>query len=191
MTSSSPSEKPDPSGRGRAGEAPSAAEELIVGRLVGVFGRIGEVKLLPLTDFPERIGNYESLLLRFPGGREEQRRVERARPHKGVLLLKLAGCDSIDAAEMLIGAEAWIRPEQAGPLPEGHFYVHDLIGLDVVTLDGEALGAISEVLRGPANDVYVAGKYLIPATHDAVAEIDMASRRLVVRSRQFLEPEEA
>jgi 16S rRNA processing protein RimM len=181
MTSSSPFEKPDP----------PSAEELVVGRIVGSFGRVGEVKLLPLTDFPERLGRYESLLLRLPDGRAERRRVERARPHKGVILLKLAGCDSIDDAERLRGAEAWIGPDQAGPLPEGHHYVHDLIGLAVVTQDGEALGTVSEVLRGPANDVYVAGKYLIPATHDAVAAIDMEGRRLIVRSRAFLDAEEA
>lgn len=166
-------------------------EDLLVGRIVGSFGRIGEVKLLPLTDFPERLGSYESLLFRFPDGRSERLRVERARPHKGVFLVKLAGVDSIEAAERLRGAEVRIEARQVEPLPEGHFYVHDLIGLAVVTPDGERLGAISEVLRGPANDVYVAGKYLIPATRDAIAEIDMEGRRVVVRSREFLEPEEA
>jgi 16S rRNA processing protein RimM len=152
---------------------------------------VGEVKLLPLTDFPERLGSYPFLLLRFPGGRDERRAVERARPHKGVILIKFAECESIDDAEALRGAEVWIDAAHAGPLPEGHFYVHDLIGLEVVTPSGESLGMISEVLRGPANDVYVAGKYLIPATHDAIEAIDLEGRRLVVRSREFLEPDEA
>lgn len=185
MTSSSPSENRDASG------AAPAPEDLVVGRIVGPFGRVGEVKLLPLTDFPERLGAYPSLLLHFAGGRTERRRVERARPHKGVILLKFEGCSSIDDAEALRGAEVRIEGAHAGPLPDGHHYVHDLIGLAVVTPEGEQLGEISEVLRGPANDVYVAGKYLIPATHDAVASIDMAGRRLVVRSREFLEADEA
>jgi 16S rRNA processing protein RimM len=197
MTSSSPSGKPDPAaadpGVGRP-TPPGSADPpggLLVGRVVGPFGRIGEVKLLPLTDFPERLAHYDSLLFRFPGGRSERRRLERARPHKGVVLLKLEGCESIDDAETLRGAEAWIDASQAAALPEGHYYVHDLIGLHVVTPDGESLGTVSEVLRGPANDVYVAGRYLIPATHDAIAAIDLERRRLIVRSREFLEAEEA
>lgn len=164
---------------------------LLIGRIVGPFGRVGEVKVLPLTDFPERLSQYGTLRFRFPGGREESRVVERTRPHKGVILVKLAGCESIDDAETWRDAEVWIDGEQARPLPEGHYYVHDLIGMEVMTPNGESLGTISEVLRGPANDVYVAGKYLIPATHDAVAGIDLPGRRVIVRSREFLEPDEA
>jgi 16S rRNA processing protein RimM len=164
--------------------------DLLVGRIVGPFGRVGEVKLLPLTDFPERLRTYDHLLLKSTEGSSERRAIERVRPHKGVWLVKFAGSDSIDDAEALRGMEAWISAEQVGPLPEGHVYVHDLIGLEAVTLKGERLGTVSEVLRGPANDVYVVGRYLIPATHDAVAEIDMGARRLIVRSREFLEAEE-
>jgi 16S rRNA processing protein RimM len=171
----------------RSGGSPG---ELLLGRIVGPFGRVGEVKLYPYTDFPERIGEYETLTLRMPDGRSQTREVERARPHKGVILVKLGGVDSIDEAEALRDAEVWIDASQAAPLPEGHYYLHDLIGLQVVAPDGEVLGEISEVLRGPANDVYVAGPYLIPATHDAVAAVDLEARRLIVRSREFLEAEE-
>jgi 16S rRNA processing protein RimM len=180
MTSSSRSEN-------RSAEK---AGDLLLGRVVGPFGRIGEVKLFPYTDFPERLGEYEALSFRWEGGRAETYPVERARPHKGVILLKLRGIDSIDDAEALRDTEVWIDASQAAPLPEGHFYLHDVVGLEVVTVDGEALGRVTEVLRGPANDVYVAGPYMIPATHDAVATIDLEARRLVVRSREFLEAEE-
>jgi 16S rRNA processing protein RimM len=168
-----------------------APEDLLVGQIVGPFGRIGEVKLLPLTDFPERLAERKSLLLRWPDGREDRRRVQRARPHKGVLLVKFEGSESIDDAETLRGAEVWVDREQAAPLPPGHHYVHEILGLLAVTPEGEEIGPVTEVIRGPANDVYVAGGLLIPATHDAIATIDMENRRLVVRSRAFLEPEEA
>jgi 16S rRNA processing protein RimM len=172
---------------------PSSAEpeELLVGRVVGPFGRIGEVKLLPLTDYPEHLAGRRALLLRWPDGRAEQRRVERARPHKGVLLFKFEGSDSIDDAEALRGAEVFVGREQAAPLPPGHHYVHEILGLLAVTLDGEEIGPVTEVIRGPANDVYLAGGLLIPATHDAIAAIDLENRRLVIRSREFLEAEEA
>jgi 16S rRNA processing protein RimM len=170
--------------------SPDSPEELLAGRVVGPFGRVGEVKLLPLTDFPERLAEREMLLLRWPDGRADRRHLERARPHKNVWLLKLAGSDSIDDAETLRGAEVWVSLEEAAPLPPGHHYVHEILGLLAVTLDGEEIGSVTEVIRGPANDVYVAGGLLIPATHDAIAAIDVANRRLVVRSREFLEAEE-
>jgi hypothetical protein len=74
----------------------------------------------------------------------------------------------------------------AEPLPEGHFYLHDVIGLRAVTADGEELGIVTDVLRSPANDVYVAGSLLIPAVKAVVDRIDPAAGLLVVHSKDAL-----
>ena len=60
----------------------------------------------------------------------------------------------------------------------------------MLTPEGEELGRITEVMEGASNDVYVAGRYLIPATHDAVLRLDPEEGVLVVRSREYLEGEE-
>src|SRR5712691_7592261 len=76
-------------------------------------------------------------------------------------------------------------PEAAGrPLGNGRFYHHQVVGLPVQTGSGQHLGTIAEVLERPANDVWVsregAVEHLIPATRDAVLEVDLEARRVVV-----------
>jgi len=161
-----------------------------VGRIVGTHGLRGEVKVLPLTDFPERLGEYRHVTLRWPDGKEEPHEITASRAHKNVVLVKLKGLQDINQVERLRDAELWVPAEELAPLPEGHFYVHEILGMRVVTTSGEEIGRVTEVIRGPANDVYAAGGLLIPATRDAVEQIDPEARVIVVRSREFLVGEE-
>ena len=171
-------------------EAQPAPENLTVGVLVGVHGIAGEVKLRPLTEFPERLSSLKTLHLRFRTGEEQRLRVTGSRWHREMLLVKLEGVTSRDAADALRGAEVLVPVDAAAPLPEGRFYEHQIIGLRVITPEGEELGRIREIMRVPSNDVYLAGPYLIPATRDAVLRIDPEEGVMVVRSREYLEGEE-
>jgi 16S rRNA processing protein RimM len=182
MTSSKRSGTPP-----RSNEAPRS---LVVGVLVGPHGIQGEIKLRPLTEFPERLPALKELRLRHPEGDEEIRRVLGSRWNKELLLVRLEGVGDRDAAEELRGAEVLIPIEEAPPLPEGRYYEHQIIGLRVVTPQGEELGTVSQVMPGASNDVYVAGKYLIPATHDAIQRLAPEEGVIVVRSREYLEGEE-
>jgi 16S rRNA processing protein RimM len=171
-------------------ETPPLTDELIVGELVGPFGVAGEVKLYPLTDFPERLQRYRRLTLALPDGSRREVRILRARPHKNLWLLKLRDVNKPEEAEALRGARAIVPAERAEPLPEGHFYLHDVIGLRAVTAAGEELGTVTDVLRSPANDVYVIGDLLIPAVKAIVDRIDPAAGLLVIHSRDALAIEE-
>jgi 16S rRNA processing protein RimM len=171
-------------------ETPPPIDGLIVGELVGPFGIVGEVKLYPLTDFPERLRRYRRLALALPDGSRREVRVQRVRPHKNLWLLKLRDVNTPEEAEALRGAQAIVPAELAEPLPEGHFYLHDVIGLRAVTPEGEELGTVTDVLRNPANDVYVVGSLLIPAVKEIVARIDPEQGVLVVRSKEALAVEE-
>jgi 16S rRNA processing protein RimM len=80
------------------------------------------------------------------------------------------------------------------PLPEGHFYHHELLGLEVVDEDGALLGQLSEILQTGANDVYVVkaaqrGELLLPAIESVVVRIDVAGHRIQVRVPDGLIPE--
>jgi 16S rRNA processing protein RimM len=172
-------------------ETPPPTDALIVGEVVGPFGVGGEVKLYPLTDFPERLRRYRRLILALPDGSRPEVRVQRARPHKNVWLLKLRDVNTPEEAEALRGAQAMVPAHLAEPLPEGHFYLHDVIGLRAVTAAGEELGTVTDVLRSPANDVYVVGDLLIPAVKEIIERIDPAEGILVVRSKEALAAEEA
>jgi 16S rRNA processing protein RimM len=172
-------------------ETPPPIDGLIVGELVGPFGIVGEVKLYPTTDFPERLQRYRRLLLALPDGSRQEVRVQRARPHKNLWVLKLRDINTPEQAEALRGAQAMVPAALAEPLPEGHFYLHDIIGLRVVTPGGEELGTVTDVLRSPANDVYVVGgSLLVPAVKEIVDRIDPTAGVLVIRSMEALLTEE-
>ena len=167
-----------------------APKHLLAGVFVGPHGIQGEVKLQPQTDYPERLRRRKSLLIRHPDGREETLRLRGSRIHKTLILVRLEGVTDRNQAEALRGAEILVPIEEAAPLPEGQYYEHQIIGLRVLTPEGEELGRIERILECGPNDVYVAGKWMIPATHDAVLKLSPEEGVLIVRSRAYLEGEE-
>lgn len=150
-----------------------------VGQVAGAYGLDGAVKVIPLTDFVDRFDAGATFLI---DGTERQ--VEWSRTGQLGLVLKLRGIDNRTMAGLFRGRYLEV-PETAGrPLAEGHFYHHQVVGLTVLTSSGKQLGTIAEVLERPANDVWVSREgvveHLIPATRDAVIEVDVAAGRVVV-----------
>jgi 16S rRNA processing protein RimM len=150
-----------------------------VGRVVGVFGIKGAVKVRTLTDFPDRFAPGSELQV---GG--VARRVEWSREQATGLVMKLAGVDDRTAAETLRGRFLEVPDETLRSLPAGRWYHHDLVGLSVATESGTDLGTLVEVVPRPANDLWVARRggreHLVPVTRDAVLDVDLAQRRVVV-----------
>jgi len=116
--------------------------------------------------------------------------VTATRWHKDRVLLTLQGCEDRTAAERLRGLLVQVPIEEAMPLSEDEYYAHELIGLDVVTVEGEDLGRISEVLFTNANDVYVVvgprGQILLPAIADVIVRVDLDAGQMVVRLMEGL-----
>jgi 16S rRNA processing protein RimM len=165
-------------------------QRLVIAIVVGAHGIRGEVKLRPVTEFPERIPPMKELRLRLPEGEERSVRVLGIRHNNEIFLARLEGVESRDDAEDLRGAEVLVDAAEAAPLPEGRYYEHEILGLRVFTPDGEELGRVEQVIPGASNDVYVAGRWMIPATHDAVLRLAPEEGVLVVRSKEYLEGEE-
>jgi len=163
--------------------------DIIIGEVVSPFGLRGEVKVRPTTDFPEHLGGLEEV---YVGKGSPPRRsgrilkIERARPHKGAVVVKFAGIDDISSAETLRGMELRIGESELMPLEEDEYYIHDIIGLDVETTEGKHLGRVKEILRTPAHDVYVTDRAMIPAVKEFIASIDLDRKKMVVRSVEGL-----
>ncbi len=155
---------------------------LAVGYIVGAHGLRGEVRVELHTDFPDR---FVPGLRVYLGEELEPIDVQHARPHQNQLLLLLDGIHNRAAAEELRGLWLFIPDEQAAPLEEDTYFVHDIIGLRVVTDDGRALGKITEVLITGANDVYVVQdaskrEVLLPAIADVVRLVDLDAGEMTV-----------
>lgn len=150
-----------------------------VGQVLGAFGIEGAVKVLPLTDFDDRFEPGSKLWLEGASFSVEWSRVG----PKG-LVVKLRGLDDRTHAELHCGHYLEIAEAESRPLPAGSYYHHQLVGLRVTTASGEELGTISEVLERPANDVWIASsgpvEQLIPATHDAVIDVDLTGGTVTV-----------
>jgi len=166
-----------------------AAEEpwsLVIGRVMSTHGYQGEVKVEPLTDFPQRFQDLDQVCLQFPQGRESVLAVESARMAGSRVILKFKQYQSRESAAELRGALLKVKRSMAVDLPEGHYFFHQIIGLLVVTTTGENLGEITEVLRTGANDVYVTDRVLIPATKEVVRDIDLEAGVMTIEPLEGL-----
>lgn len=157
----------------------SPPEFLIVGRVVAPWGRRGEVKVEVVSDFPDRFAAGQTVYVD-----SEPLRIEDSRFHRQHVLLKFAGIDSIEEAQKLRQQGLTIPLSQARELLPDEFYIFQLVGLDVLTADGQALGRIIDVMATGSNDVYVVagerGEILIPAIEDVVLSIDLDKGRVLV-----------
>jgi 16S rRNA processing protein RimM len=172
------------------------AWSLTIGVIVAPFGLAGEVKVRLETDFPERFTRLTQVCLRPPDGEARLCSVENTRPHKGQILLRLRGVASIDDAERLRNVLVQVRPEDAVPLPPNEFYIYDLVGCEVVSVDGVRLGTLTSVIRGTGNDAYVIdggarGEILLPAIHEVIRSVDLSTRRITVSPTPGLLPGQA
>jgi len=162
-------------------------DELIIGRIAKAHGLSGAVKIEPLTDFPERFRDLKTVLLQPAQGPAQTRGVLGAEVSPEGVILRLEGCVDRAAAEALRGAYLKIKRADAVALPPGHYFIADIVGLEVVTPAGVSLGRITEVIRTGANDVYVTPKAMIPAVRDVVKSVDLKAGRMVAEPWEELE----
>jgi 16S rRNA processing protein RimM len=152
------------------------------GRVVNTHGIRGELKIEPWCDDPGLFLNIKKINI----GNNEHR-IKSARIHKNSVLVMIDGISSIDEAGPLIRETVYIERAEI-KLDKSQYFIKDLIGLDVVNHeDSEPLGKLADVLKLPANDVYVVRgdkEYMVPAVKEFIREIDMESRVM----RVFLIP---
>lgn len=173
-----------------------ADQFLAVARISRPQGRQGEVAAEILTDFPERFEKLRQAYLENPGRAPELRTIESCWFHKGRIILKFDGVDSIDAAERLRGRHILVPQEEKVPLPEHQYYVADLVGCRVLrepTLEevGRVIGVDTtggaSILRvelcGPPGEPQRGGKLreaLVPLAQAICTRIDPAARVIVI-----------
>nr|WP_283244902.1 ribosome maturation factor RimM [Gehongia tenuis] len=163
---------------------------MCVGTIVKPQGIRGEVKVMPLTDDPARFYDLSEAFFKGEGGFTPVA-VTGARIQDTNVFLTLAGVTDRNGAEQLRGRELYVHRSRAVRLPEGRYFICDLIGLPVTDEKGVPVGRLEEVLQPGANDVYVIQgerEYLVPVIPDAVLDIDL-DRGITVAS-SFLEAEE-
>jgi len=155
-----------------------AGDVVVVGRVVGAFGVRGWVRVQSFTNPPENLLDYDPWLLKGGDGWQHAGR-QQARIQAQGLVAELRGVEDRDAAEALKGALIGVPASSLPRTDADEYYWRDLIGLAVLTLDGERLGRVVEMLATGANDVMVVAlepggeRELIPFDRRYVPEVDL------------------
>jgi 16S rRNA processing protein RimM len=168
-----------------------AEKDVVIGKIIGTYGNRGMVKIFPLTDFPERFLKMSKMTLENDGNIREYT-VSQAKKHQKYIVVKYDQVTDMTMAETLKGSLIKISKDELMPLPEGSFYIFDIIGLEVYSVDGEFIGVVEDVLQTGANDVYVINNkekkeqkpLLIPALKEVVKEIDIKGGKMVISPLQ-------
>lgn len=154
--------------------------DLLIGMVATTFGNKGELKVWPQTEHPERFSRLEHVWIGMPGSEGRVMNIKSVWFHKGAVIMKLAEVPDMIAAGQYRGAEVRIPASEIMPLPENEYYIHDIVGLEAVTTEGESLGTVREVLHSPANDVYVTDRAMIPAVKQFIEKIDLEGGKVIV-----------
>ena len=163
-----------------------------IARIVRPRGNSGEVAAEDLSDSIERFKTTREVLLADPGGGRREAVIEKAWRHKGRLILKLTGVESITDAEALRGYEVQIPANELAALPDGEYFLDDLVGCEVVDEEGgRTIGEVTDVLEpgGPLLLEIGAGGHevLVPLVTAICRDVDVEGRKIRVRLPEGLE----
>ena len=155
-----------------------------VGVITSAHGIRGEVNVFPTTDDPGKFEDLKEVLL-DKNGEKVPCAIEHVKYFKKMVILKLAGIDDRNTADLYRQKELFVSREDAVPLEEGQYYLADLIGLQVISDEGDELGELYDILETGANDVYVVrnGKkkdLLLPATEECILAVDLDAQTMTV-----------
>jgi len=147
-------------------------KKVVIGKISAPHGVRGEVRIVPLTDFPERFENLKTVFLEDDSKME----LESVKFSNKFIIAKFKNINSRNDIEIFNGKLLMLNRSDIPSLPEGEYYNFDIIGLEVIDDKGSKLGKITEVLKTGSNDVYVVeGKkqLLVPALKKVVKEINL------------------
>ena len=157
---------------------------LEIGQIVNTFGIKGQVKVKPFTD---DINRFDELKEVYVEKKHELKlfQIEKVNYSKNMVILKLKGIETPEQAETLRNSYLKINRKDAKKLPEGTYYIADLIGLDVYTDEDEFLGKVDYIYNAGSSDIYVVkdeqGKeVLLPAIKDVLKQVDLENGKIIV-----------
>lgn len=157
---------------------------LELGQIVNVKGLKGEVKVNSFTDDNTKFERIPKVFVKQKQNLTEYE-IEKVGYNKNQVIIKFKNINTVEEAEKLRNSYIVVDREIFGELPEGVYYIADLIGLDVYTESNEYLGKVDDIFSTGSNDVYVVkdktGKQkLLPGIDEVIKKIDLESSKIIV-----------
>lgn len=155
-----------------------------IGQIVNTFGIKGEVKVNPFTDDIEQFERLKSILVE-KNKKLLEVEIENVRYQKHLVILKLKNIEDMNTAEKYKGCYIKIHRKDARKLPDGTYFIADIIGSEVITDDGQKLGKVDDIYNTGSNDIYVVkdelGKQiLLPGIKDVILDVDIEKQVVTV-----------
>lgn len=160
-------------------------EQLLqVGVITQTHGVRGEVKVFPTTDDAARFKKLKHVML-DTGKETLPLEIESVKFFKQFVILKFKGFDNINDIERYKRCPLLVERENAVPLEEGEYFIADMIGMKVITDEGENFGILKDVMETGVNDVYVIehpseGEVLVPAIKECIFDVDIENRQMKI-----------
>ena len=157
--------------------------EVAIGKLASAHGIKGDLKLVTLTDFPERFKTDNEIKVKIHNAQKnfEIFKITKSVPVGPNFTIHLQGIEDRNKAEELSGSIVFISEDEVMELEDGSNYIFDLVGMEVFTESGDKIGSITDVLQGGANDVYVIDdKIFVPAINDCILEVDTENKKMII-----------
>lgn len=160
-------------------------EFIIIGKVVSTQGNKGEVKVWPLTDSIDRFKSLASIFIRNNSIRKTLN-IEKIRSKENTVILKLEDIDNIEKAKMIVGSFLEVKRENAIKLSKDTYFIFEIIGLEVYTVNNIFLGKVKNVISTGSNDVYIVKnknnkELFIPAIREVIKNIDLEKKRITVK----------
>ena len=155
-----------------------------IGQIVNTFGIKGQVKVTPFTDDMERFEELKTIYVEKKKQLQEFE-IEQVKYQKNLVILKLKNIEDMNTAEKLKGCYIKIQRKDARKLPEGTYFIADIIGSQVITDDGKTLGKVEDIYNTGSSDIYVVkdelGKQiLLPAIKEVILSVDVEKQNVKV-----------
>jgi 16S rRNA processing protein RimM len=166
-------------------------ELYLTGIILKPKGLKGEVKVEPITDFPESFLSRKEYFAGRSVDSVERLTVKKAALAGGFAWLFFEGVDSMEKADAVSGWKLFVPEEQLLPQPDNRAYLHEIIGMRVLDRSRSEVGTVTNVLAMPAHDVYEVQvgerKILLPAIDEFVEEFNLREQYMVIpRFEEFL-----
>lgn len=162
------------------------SELIPIGKILRTHGNKGALKVLVLSDVPDRLAEFSSLFC-SKDGETEKLTVSQYLSHNEFAILKFENINTPADAEKLKGCLLCIEEENLLTLPEDTFYIHELVGFTVFDESRNQVGKLKEIWQLPANDVYVVEsdqkETLFPAIKGAIKKISTEDSEIIVDER--------
>ncbi len=159
----------------------SLMERIRIGQVTGATGIRGEIKVYDYGDDPGRYSSFDELVIA-----DTAYRVQKAGTRKNLVVLKLEGVDTRDDAEKMRGMDVMIDEDRLPDLPEGTYYIKDLISFDVVDEEGRHVGVLTDILTNTPQRLYVVKtdegrEAYVPGVDEYIRDIDTDRKTITIR----------